>query len=127
MRVFDMHHGITVLRALSHAQYAAAITTGVIIDTAGYESLEFVALASAHAGDKTITLEHGDDSALADAAAVPATEVLGAMVIDGATAVKKLGYIGKKRYVRVTGVAAGDATFGVIAVLGTAHTQPTSD
>jgi len=127
MQVFDMHHGITVLMGKENV-VASGVVDGEIIDTAGYESLEFIFQAGATVTvAPTLTLEHGDESDLSDATEVDAEEVLGTLVqVEAADDVGKVGYIGKERYVRVA-QSAGNAIYGIVAVLGTAHHQPTDD
>jgi hypothetical protein len=111
-------------------------TPGEIIDTKTFVSLEFLILSSALvSGDGifTIILEHGDDSGLSDAAAVPVAEVLGAAVFTGSdpNTAKRVGYIGKKRYVRLsivsTNITTGFAQFTAAAMLGKPYHQPVVD
>jgi hypothetical protein len=78
--------------------------------------------------------EEGDDAALADAAAVPADETLGALtgfVAADDDAIKRIGSIGKKRYQRLsivsTGVTTGVDFMGATAVLGHAKSGPVSE
>jgi len=98
----------------------ATIESGVtIVDTQGYESLTFILPVQ----DTTaLSLEHGDDSALADAVAVPADFVLGETAYTAA-GTGKVGYVGKKRYVRIT-VTDAPADDTIVAVLGTPHEAP---
>jgi len=98
----------------------ATIVSGVtIVDTQGYESLTFI---SAVIDTTAYSLEHGDDPALADAVAVPADFVLGETAYTAA-GTGKVGYVGKKRFVRFTVVnPAVDET--IVAVLGTPHEAP---
>jgi hypothetical protein len=85
------------------------------------------------AGDFTVILEHGDDSGLSDAVLVTAEETLGSIVFVYADAdtTKRIGYIGKKRYVRLslvsTNIGEGEAAFLGGAILGGAIHQPTVD
>lgn len=81
-----------------------------ILDTAGYGVNEFLGLLGSIADADvafTVLMEHGDDSGLSDAAAVPDSALLGTE--SGATFLFsddnkafKLGYAGSKRYIRVT-------------------------
>ncbi len=96
-----------------------------IVDCSDIDSLTFAiqsgVLADAGATWTTL-LEHGDDAALADAAAVPdaqlvSTEALASFTQANDGVVKKLGYIGNKRYVRLTITPAGNAASGPFAVL----------
>jgi hypothetical protein len=130
----DFHHGFTPQPALNpQAISSNTAVNGATIDTAGYESLEFV-LQSATLTDGTYTpsLTAGDAANLSDGAAVAAADLLG--TIAGATfaatddnAVKKIGYRGSKRYVRLTvtttGVTTG-GTIGAVALLGDPRNLP---
>ncbi len=114
----DFHNDILVSRAISPA---AAITDNTaqvsqIIDRSRADVLELVgALGSVADADVTLTVlvEHGDAANLSDAAAVADAQLLGveAMGLDFADDDKtfKIGYIGEKRYVRVTITPANNA------------------
>lgn len=108
-----------------------------IIDRAGYESLTWAILTGANTdADATfaVTMEHGDASNLSDAAAVAAPDLVGTLALAGFTfgddnETRKVGYVGAKRYVRLTitptGNAAGDIFLAAIAVLGNPANSPT--
>lgn len=110
-------------------------TNGVIIDTLGYESVTFI-LQSATLTDGAYLplIADGDNSGLSDAAAVADTFLLGteaaaafALADDNTT--KRIGYCGKKRYVRlsiVSSATSSGGTIGAVCVLGNAITQPTA-
>lgn len=124
----DLHHNLNLTTALNTAAIGSNTTTnGAIIDTKGFSSLEF-AIKSGTLTDGTYTpaLTEGDASDLSDGTAVAAGDLLG--TIAGATfaatddnKVKKIGYTGGKRYVRLslvtTGVTTG-GTIGAIAIQG---------
>lgn len=109
-----------------------------IIDTAGYESLTFLiqtgTLADANA-TFAVTMEHGDDATLADTAVPAATDLIGTTTLagfqyddDGET--RKIGYIGTKRYVRMTITPtgnSGNAPISAMALLGHAKAAPTAN
>lgn len=107
-----------------------------IIDTAGYNAAEFVietgTLTDADA-TFAVTLEHGDAANLSDTAAPSASQLVGTLALasfDFSTDVKarKIGYIGTKRYVRVTVTPTnntGNVFLGGFAVLGIPGTGPT--
>ena len=108
-----------------------------IIDTNGYEALTFVIATGTLAdADATfaVTVDHGSDSGLSDAASVPADQLAGTLAnasftfaADGAC--RKIGYIGYKRYVRLTitpSANTGNAPIAVVAIQGEALAQPTS-
>ncbi len=130
-QVFDLHNEATSKLGLTVAAIATNTTTsGAIIDTAHYESLEFYMISGTITdGTYTAALYHGNDSGLSDAALVSTEETLGTAVListsDNVTA--RIGYVGKKRYVQLrvvsTGVTTG-GTMGAVAVLGTPHHGP---
>ena len=80
------------------------------------------------------SLTHGDTSNLADGTAVTAAEMLGtvaaaSLALADDNAVKRLGYKGHKRYVRLTVTASAVTTGGTvsaIALLGAPALAPTS-
>ena len=108
-------------------------TAGTIIDTQGYDAL-FFAMQSGTLTDGTYTplIQHGDESDLSDAAAVDdadltATEASAAFAATDDNVCKKIGYLGTKRYVRLSFVSASTSSGGVIgaqAVLGRGRQQP---
>jgi hypothetical protein len=114
----DLHNSIKVSRGIS----PVAITTGnatltsEIIDTQGFESLEFAALSGAITdGTFTGTVYHGDASNMSDEAAT--TDLVGSAPVFAATddnVTKKVGYIGNKRYVRIKFVQTGATTGGFL-------------
>ena len=130
-QVFDLHNEATSKLGLTVAAIATNTTTsGAIIDTAHYESLEFYMISGTITdGTYTAQLWHGNDSGLSDAVQLTGEEVLGSAVFistsDNVT--KRIGYVGKKRYVQLrvvsTGVTTG-GTLGAVAVLGTPHHGP---
>lgn len=109
---YDLHNYIKASRGLSPVAATTDNTAYVseIIDTAGALATEFVWLAGSIAdADVTFTLlvEDGDDSGLSDNAAVAdaqllGTEANGKPLLSSDNKVGKIGYIGNKRYVRVT-------------------------
>ena len=130
----DLHHNLSFAPAINPAAIASNTAThGVIIDTKGFDSLEFV-IQSGTLTDGTYTpsLIEGDDPTLSDGAAVTAGDLLG--TVAGATfaatddnKVKKIGYRGNKRYVRLTITSAGvttGGTLGAVAVQGHPRSAP---
>ena len=130
-QVFDLHNEATSRVGLNIAAIASDTTTsGAIIDTAGYESLEFyIQTGTITDGTYVAQLWHGNDSGLSDAAQLTGEEVLGSVSIVAAddNVSRRIGYVGKKRYVQLrivsTGVTTG-GTLGAQAVLGTPHHGP---
>lgn len=120
---------------------AAAGTTGLkagtVIDTAGFESCEFVVSSGAQSNAGiTVTPVIKSGSATGSLASCADTELLGteaavAAVLAGAAGankVAKIGYIGADRYVTCDLVVAGAATgiYGVSAILGGPRKAPTT-
>lgn len=108
-----------------------------IIDTAGFEALELVLQNGTNADvDATfaVLVQDGNDPALADASTVPANQLLGTIAQAGFTfaddnEARKIGYIGGKRYVRVTvtptGNTGGTLFLAGVAILGHPRSAPT--
>jgi hypothetical protein len=130
-QVFDLHNEATSRVGLNIQAIATSTNTdGPIIDTAHFESLEFyIQSCTLTDGTYTAQLFHGNDSGLSDGVQLTTEELLGSAVFiltdDNAT--RRIGYVGKKRYVRLrivsTGVTTG-GTLGAIAVLGTPQHAP---
>lgn len=122
----DLHNNVDDRVAV--ATQAAAATTlivGAIIDTLGYESLEYlIQVGVLTTGTVSFIIEEGDDSGLSDAAAVSAEETLGALTgfaVTDDTSTKRVGSIGKKRYQRLSLQPAGTVSIdflGAVALLG---------
>lgn len=126
----DLHNNIAVRRAISPVSVAdnTAQVSG-IIDTRGFGSLEFlIAIGSVADADATFTVlvEDGDSATLTDAAAVAdaqllGTEALAGFQFDDDNEVRKIGYVGNKRYARLTITPVGNASaalLSAVAVLG---------
>ena len=138
----DMANSIQVKRVLSPVSVADnTAQVGQIIDRLGYDSLTYIiALGSIADADMTATvlLEEGDAANLSDAAAVAdadmisqtsgtAPETAAGFRFDDDDEVRKLGYIGNKRYTRLTITPAANASaalLGAVAVLGHPHSAP---
>lgn len=133
----DLHNNIHPLRALSPVSVADdTAQVCQVIDRAGYESLEYViATGSIADADATFTvlLEESDDSGMSGATAVADADLLGTEVLagfrfDDDNETRKLGYIGKKRYTRMTITPAlnlAAAVICVVAILGNPLNAPT--
>lgn len=132
----DLHNAIKAVLALAPvvATDNTVLNTG-IIDTQGFESCEFVIATGTLADvDATfaVTLTAGDDAALADGAAPAASELLGTLALASFTfaadnVTKKIGYVGIKRYIKLTitpAANAGNAPLSVVAILGHARHKP---
>ena len=131
---------------LNNVHYVPAITPVVItdntasvsaiIDLRGYDSLTFaIILGTLSDADTTVavTMDHGDVSNLSDAASVPASALVGTLALAGATFAddiecRKVGYVGSKRYVRLTVTPSnntGNIPLAVIAALKLPQVAPT--
>lgn len=134
----DLMNNIHPLRVIS-PQAATTDNTafvGAIIDRQGYNSLTYVIVTGTEADadvTTTVLLEHGDQANLSDAAAVPdaqllGTEALAAFTFADDNETRKLGYIGSKRYTRLTITPANNAGnffVAAVAVLGHPNLAPT--
>lgn len=135
----DLHNNIAPKRAISPVSVAdTTAQVSQIIDTKGYESLEFViATGSIADADATFTVlvEDGNESNLSDAAAVAdtfllGTEALAGFQFDDDNECRKIGYIGGKRYVRLTITPVNNASAALIsavALLGNPRSAPTAN
>lgn len=118
---YDLHHNILPKVVLAPVVIGSSTTTvGAIIDTKGFESLDYSILSGVITdGAYTVVLEEGDDSGLSDAAVVPAELVLDALPAFADTedgVAKSVGSIGKKRYQRLSIVSTGVTTGGLFSV-----------
>ena len=135
----DQMNLIHPVKALAPVAVALADNTAqvcAIIDRKGYESLTYLILAGTLAdADATfaVTMEHGDDSGLSDTAAVAAPDFVGTLALanfqfDDDLEPRKIGYVGAKRYTRLTitpSANSGNAPLAVIALLGNPVSSPT--
>jgi hypothetical protein len=132
----DLYSNLTFRRAISPVSESGTTPlVSQIIDRQGFDSLVFcIATGSIADADATFTVlvEDGNDSGLSDNAAVAdaelnGTEALAAFQFDDDNETRKIGYVGAKRYVRltITPVAnASAALISAVAVLGNANLQP---
>lgn len=107
-----------------------------IIDRRGFDSVAFVILTGQLASTTAsfaVTLQHGNDAALSDAAPVPAAQLSGTLTAAGFTfndddRCRKLGYLGARRYLRLTITPSNNAAaanISAVAVLGHPLNGPT--
>lgn len=125
----------------STAPVSVADTTAQVgqwIDVYGYDSLTFlIALGSLADADATfaVLIEDADASDKSDAAAVDdafliGTEALAAFIFSDDNKIRKIGYKGLKKYVRMTITPSANASAALlcaIAVLGHPFTAPTAN
>lgn len=138
----DLCNSIQVKRALSPVSVSDnTAQVSQIIDRQGYESLTFlIAIGAVADADATfaVLLEEGDQANLSDAAAVAdahmvsqtpgsAPEAASGFQFDDDNEARKIGYIGGKRYTRLTITPANNtsaALLAAVAVLGHAEIGP---
>lgn len=136
----DLHNNIHTVRALSPVATPADNTAQVcqIIDRQGFRAVEYViATGAIPDADATfvVLLEESDDSGMSGAVAVAdvdllGTEVLAGFQFDDDNETRKLGYIGKRRYTRMTITPAANTSatlLCVIAILGEPASAPTAN
>jgi hypothetical protein len=132
----DFAHNIEVKRVLSPVSVAdTTAQVGQIIDRLGYDSLTYlIATGSIPDADATFTvlLEESDAANMAGATAVAdadmisqtagtAPEAAASFQFDSDDQVRKIGYVGNKRYTRITITPAANASatlLAAVAVLG---------
>ena len=129
-------HTVRVISPVSVADTTAQV--GQIVDKKGFESVTYViATGSIADADATFTvlLEEGAAADMSDATAVAdadlvGTEVLAAFQFDDDNETRKLGYIGAKRYTRLTITPVNNvsaAVLAAVAVLGHPQIAPTAN
>lgn len=137
----DLHNMIAPKRGLSPVAAGTDNTAMVsqIVDTAGYDSAEFVILVGANTDANAtfaVLVEDGDAANLSDAAAVDdinllGTEALAGFIFSDDNTVRKIGYLGTKRYVRVTVTPSGNDSGNIFVagvwLLGHPHVAPTAN
>lgn len=135
----DLHNDFEIRRLISPTRVTGnAAEVSQIIDLANRDGVELViaigTLADAAGATFTALVEDGDDSALSDNAAVADAYLLGteagaSFILTSDDEVRKIGYIGPKRYLRLTITSAdnsGDSDFSAIAILGHGRVKPHS-
>lgn len=137
MKNLDLHNKIEIRRAISPVSVSDnTAQVSQIIDRQGFSALEFaIATGSIADADATFTVlvEDGDESDLSDNAAVADAQLLGTEAaagfqFDDDNETRKIGYIGNKRYVRLTITPANNASaalIAAIAILGGPDSAPT--
>lgn len=139
MASYDIHnnlHFVPLIAPVAARTDNTAIVSA-IIDTAGYEAVELVLVTGTNTDTNAtfaVLVEDGDNSGLSDNAAVADTFLIGNETVAGFTFAddvecRKIGYVGGKRYVRMTvtpsGNDAGNIFIAGVAVLGHARRVPT--
>jgi hypothetical protein len=115
-----------------------AALVGNIVDRLGFGSLTYLINIGANTDSDvtfTVLLEDGDAADMSDAAAVAdaqliGTEALAAFAFGDDNQMRKLGYIGGKRYSRLTITPLGNTGnifVSCVAVMGHPHIAPTAN
>lgn len=138
----EMHNQIETVTSSAPAALTAVPGTGSVVDTSGFESLEFVVHVGSVSALTTVgsVYSHSDElntaddlsSGLSGATSVDSDDLRGAAIgVTNGTADKcpSRGYTGKKRYVRqdlvLTGATAGAAiVVGSCAIKGAPRKAP---
>lgn len=138
----DLANNIYPKRGLSPVAAGTDNTAYVsqIVDTLGFGSCAFIILIGANTDTNAtfaVLVEEGDQANLSDAAAVADADLIGTEAIAGFTAadddnkVRKIGYVGNKRYARVTitpsGNDSGNIFIAGVWILGHPFSKPTAN
>lgn len=132
----ELHDNIKAVRAISPVSVAdTTATVSETIDRQGYEAVEFIiatgSIADADATfavlvEESDTTTSGDFTSVADADLL-GTEAAASFQYDDDNETRKIGYIGIKRYVRLTITPTGNASaalFSAVAILGSPAISP---
>jgi hypothetical protein len=134
---YDIHSNIKAAVALDQQTINSATTTdGNVIDTLGFESIEYIVFTGAvTAAGTSVTplLEESDVVTFGgEETVVPADNIIGSIIIDDDTdddRVFRIGSIGKKRFQRLALVSVGatNGIFSAVAVQGNPVTKPVAE
>ena len=118
----DIVHNIGADTALSPQTITTSAVNGAIIDLSGFNSVAFVVTSGTvtDGTSYTASLTEGDASDLSGGTAVAAGDILGTLPVFAATddnVTKRVGYVGNKRYVRLTLTPAGATSGGVFSAV----------
>jgi hypothetical protein len=135
----DLANHLTFRRAIS-PQAARTDNTAIvsqIIDLGGFEKMCFAINIGANTDTNAtfaVLVEHGDAANLSDAQAVPDAQLTGSeadasfTAADDDNSTRKIGYVGPKRFVRLTitpsGNDSGNIFVTALAVLSSARYWP---
>jgi len=138
----DLHSNVKILPTIAPVAIGTTGTgqTGIAVDRAGYESVEFAfsyGAITATSAVFTATIQHSDSATAASFASVADADLLGseagaglgaAVRTDGTgdKVVKRVGYIGNKRYVRalLKSTATAGTLVGVNVIMGDPQSRP---
>lgn len=133
---YDLHSNVKQAVALDSQDITTDTTTvGNIIDTVGFESLEYIIQSGVITdGAYALLLEEDDAVGFGSSSVVPADETLGVLtgfVAADDNAAKRVGSIGKKRFQRLsivsTGTSTGATKMSSVAVLGNPQSAPVAE
>lgn len=131
-------HTVNAIPPIAARTDNTAITSS-IIDTLGYDSATFVLSIGTNTDINAtfaVTMEEGSASNLSGSNAVAAADLVGTYALAGFTfaddtETRKIGYIGTKRYIRLTvtptGNDSGNIFLAAVAVLGHPSRMPTAN
>ena len=130
----DLHNSTRAVTAIVPAAIGATGTkTGMVVDRQGYGGVEWVisygsvtttgtvVTVVAFEGDVTGTLTSIADTALLGTEALASLAAGARVAGTGKEVVKRLGYVGNKRYVRLNVVQTGVTSVGVVGAAAVLH------
>jgi hypothetical protein len=131
----DLHNNVSVVQALNSALTTATTdTAGAAVDRRGFDSVELIAQTGAittTTASIAMRVQESDTSTASDFTDAAAVDLVGtnaefsftAGATSIANAVRKIGYVGIKRYVKAVRTASATATgiVGAVAVLAKPH------
>lgn len=121
MPEMDLHTLVKVARVIS-PQTTTTDVVGQVVDTAGFESLEYLIALGVIDGAGTFLLEQADDLAFTvNVEVLPASQRLGAIPTFVGTddnQVRRVGVIGKRRFQRLTLDMTTAGTGNLVSVVG---------
>lgn len=131
MASVDLKNNIKSLNALNIQSISSNTTTnGVEIDTQGYDSVTFEIITGARTDGTVTPLIQESDTSGSYSGSVADDDLIGTeaeAALSAAQSRSTVGYVGKKRYVRLslvsTSVSSG-LTAGASAILGSAKHNP---
>ncbi|MEE9160019.1 MAG: hypothetical protein V3U60_16740 [Gammaproteobacteria bacterium] len=129
---YDGHSRMQSLLALGIMQTQAATVDGKVIDTIDFESLEFTFhIGLYNSGNFDIQLQESDTGAFGgEENIVGADDLIGTpATLSASDDLTRIGYIGKKRYCRLTvlGTNSPDSYMTAVAILGRPRSMPVTD
>lgn len=112
-----IHNTKTVVAIEAKNVENAGDTEGKIIDTEGFYAVLFQTLAGGAGGITALAVEQSDDDGMADAEAVPATNIIGTGLAQADDA-DAINVVPTKRYVRIKATTAEEnVVVGAVATL----------